>query len=239
MDMRTLIAGPAALGLTGVLSPVVVALSLVNEEAPDPVVFFWAETMLRIAGVRSAARGLERLPAGNFVLAVNHQSHFDSLVLVHHIRRHLRFVAKAELARIPVFGYALRKAGNVIVDRSGGARDKNKLTESIDRVRNKTSIAFFAEGTRSDDGVLQPFKKGAAVLAIDAQVPLVPAAIAGTHEILPKGKLAIRPKPAALVIGEPIDTTGRTHDERQEITERAHAAVEKLLVEAQELLQTL
>src|SRR5581483_10544480 len=127
--------------------------------------FFWASSMLRVAGVRTAAAGLERLPAGNFVLAVNHQSHFDALVLFKHIHRHMRFVAKAELAKIPVFGYALKRAGNVFVDRSGGTRDKKKLNTAVERVRDKTSIVFFAEGTRSEDGVLKPFKKGAAIFA--------------------------------------------------------------------------
>ena len=127
----------------------------------------------------------------------------------------------------------------MFVDRSGGTRDKTKLNHAVERVRDKTSIVFFAEGTRSEDGVLRPFKKGAAIFAIDAQVPLVPAAIAGTHEILPKGTLAVRPRPAALVVGDPIDTTGKNHDDREALTEQAHAAVEKLLLQAQRMLQAL
>jgi 1-acyl-sn-glycerol-3-phosphate acyltransferase len=239
MDLRTLFAAPAMAGITGVLSPVVSALTFYKEEAADPAIFLWASSMLRAAGVRTAASGLEKLPAGNFVLTVNHQSHFDALVLFKHIHRHMRFVAKAELARIPIFGTALRRAGNIFVDRSGGARDKHKLNDAVERVRNNTSIVFFAEGTRSEDGVLRPFKKGAAIFAIDAQVPMVPAAIAGTHEILPKGTIAVRPRPAALVVADPIETAGRTHDDREALTEQAHAAVEKALAEAQRLLTTL
>jgi 1-acyl-sn-glycerol-3-phosphate acyltransferase len=240
MDLRSLVTIPALGAVTGVLSPVVSALTLYDEMAADPAIYLWASSMLRTAGVHTAAAGLENLPAGNFVLAVNHQSHFDALVLFRHIRRHMRFVAKKELARIPIFGYALRRAGNVFVDRSGGPRDKSKLNDAVERVRNSdTSIVFFAEGTRSEDGVLRPFKKGAAIFAIDAQVPLVPAALAGTHEILPKGTLAVRPRPAALVVGEAIDTTGKTHDDREALTEQAHASVTKLLTQAQAMLPGL
>ncbi len=236
MDLRSLIAGPAAAGLTGFFSPVVMGLSLYDENAADKALFAWASSILKVAGVKTIARGVEKLPPGNFVLAVNHQSHFDSLVIFRHVRRHMRFVAKKELTKIPIFGQAMRIAGNVIVDRSGGEHDKKLLAEAVEAVRTRVSIVFYAEGTRSDDGVLRPFKKGAAIFAIDAQVPLVPAALAGTHEILPKGTLAVRPRPAALVIGDPIDTTGLTHADRDTLTQRAHAAVERQLEEAKALL---
>jgi 1-acyl-sn-glycerol-3-phosphate acyltransferase len=234
--LRSLIAGPAAAGLTGFFSPIVAGLSFYDELAADPVLFLWASSVLKVAGVKTVARGVEKLPPGNFVLAVNHQSHFDALVLFRHIRRHMRFVAKRELTKIPIFGQAMRKAGNIVVDRSGSDADKKLLHEAIEAVRTRVSICFFAEGTRSEDGALRPFKKGAAVFAIDAQVPLVPAALAGTHEILPKGTLAVRARPAALVIGEPLDTTGLTHDDRDSLTTAVHAAVARQLEEAKGLL---
>jgi 1-acyl-sn-glycerol-3-phosphate acyltransferase len=236
--LRTAVSGTAAVGITGVLSPLVSLLTFVDEEAPDPVIFLWARSVLKATGVHSRCEGLENLPEGNFVLCVNHQSHFDALVLFTHIHRHMRFVAKQELKKIPIFGPALKRAGNVFVDRSSSGKDRSTLDHAVDAVRHRTSIVFFAEGTRSDDGVLRPFKKGAAVFAIEAQVPLVPAAVAGTHEILPKGKLAIRPRPAALVVGKPIDTTGLTIEARDELTVAAHAAVAECLRRAETLLPT-
>lgn len=236
MNLRSLISGPAAIGITSVLSPIVAGLSFYDETAPDAALHLWASSILKIAGVRTLATGLDKLPSTNFVLAVNHQSHFDALVLFKHIRRHMRFVAKRELTQIPIFGPAMRRAGNVIVDRSGSDADKKLLAEAVDAVRNRVNICFFAEGTRSDDGVLRPFKKGAAIFAIDAQVPLVPAALAGTYAILPKGSLVVHPSPATLVIGDPIDTTGLTHADRDMLTQKAHAAVAKQLEEANGLL---
>ena len=102
--LRTVFAGSAAVGITGTLSPVVSALSLVDERAIDPLLYLWARSVLLTAGVKTEARGLERLPPGNFVLAVNHQSHFDAMMLYGHLTTHLRFVAKADLFKIPLFG---------------------------------------------------------------------------------------------------------------------------------------
>jgi 1-acyl-sn-glycerol-3-phosphate acyltransferase len=234
-----MVGGPAVIGITGALSPVVSALTFADEKAPDPLLNLWARTCLRAAGVRHEARGVENLPPGNFVLAVNHISHFDALVLFAHIRRHMRFVAKQELSKIPVFGPALKRAGNVFVERTGGEKDKAVMADAAQAVRERVSIVFFAEGTRSEDGVLRPFKKGAAVMAIEAGVPLVPAAVWGTHEILKKGSMVVHPSPAALVIGSPIDTADLTLDDRDTLTTAAHAAVATALEEAKQLVAGL
>lgn len=234
--LRTVVAGAGVVGLTGTASAVVAGLSFVGERTADPTLFLWADAVLRVSGVKSACRGLEHLPEGNFVLAVNHQSNFDAMVLFRHIHRHMRFVAKRQLRKVPVFGYALERAGNVFVDRTGGEGDKQRLKEAAAHVRNRVSVVFFAEGTRSDDGVLRPFKKGAAIMALEAQVPLVPAALAGTHAILPKGTIAIRPRPAALVIGKPLETKGLGVEARESLTLEAHASVAKLLDEANAML---
>lgn len=237
--IRTAFAGAAAVGITGTLSTLVSALSFVDERAPDAAIRLWADSILRTSGVRTQVRGLEHLPPGNFVLCVNHQSNFDALVLFRHIERHVRFVAKAQLRRVPIFGYALERAGNIFVDRRGTSSDRDKLNDAARAVRERVSVVFFAEGTRSDDGVLKPFKKGAAIMALEAQVPLVPAAVAGTHRILEKGSIAIRPRPAALVIGAPIETAGLSVDARDVLTDRAQAEVARLLAEGNRLVEEM
>jgi 1-acyl-sn-glycerol-3-phosphate acyltransferase len=236
--LRTLVAGGTAIGLTGSLAPVVSVLSFRDQRLPDPLIHFWARTVLRAAGVRSVARGVENVPHDRtFVMALNHQSHFDVLVLFSHVEAHMRFVAKADLFKIPVFGAAVKAAGNIKVDRDGGQGDRSRMREAVAAVREKVSIVFFAEGTRSDDGVLGPFKKGAATLAISAQVPIIPAAIAGTRNILPKGSKRIRGGQAtALVIGEAIDTHGLKLEDRDDLTERTRNAVAALLEEANGLV---
>jgi 1-acyl-sn-glycerol-3-phosphate acyltransferase len=94
-------------------------------------------------------------------------------------------------------------------------------------------IAFFPEGTRSPDGVLKSFKKGAAVLALNAGVPIVPLAVAGTRHILPKGSLRIHSgRKAALLVGQPISVEGRSLADRDALTEASRRAVASLLQEA-------
>ena len=237
--LRAVFAGTTVVGLTGALSPLVSALSLVDDRAPDGVIHFWADSILRASGVVTEARGAQNLPPTNFVMCLNHQSNFDVLVLFRHVRRHMRFVAKSQLRRVPLLGFALERAGNIFVDRTGGETDRERLFEVVRAVRDRVSVIFFAEGTRSEDGELMPFKRGAATMAIEAQVPLVPAAIAGTHRILEKGGAIIRSRPAALVIGQPIHTAGLSIEARGELTERAHAEVARLLEEANAMVKRL
>jgi 1-acyl-sn-glycerol-3-phosphate acyltransferase len=234
--LRSAFSGAAVVGITGTLSPIVSALSFIDERAPDDAIFLWADSILRTSGVTTTCKGLENLPSGNFVLCVNHQSNFDALVLFRHIRRHMRYVAKAQLLKVPVFGPALRRAGNIFVDRTGGDGDKQKLAEAAEAVRNRVSVVFFAEGTRSDDGILKPFKKGAAVMAIAAGVPFIFAAVAGTHRILEKGSIIIRPRPSALVIGQPIETKDLKPEDREALTAQAHGEVAKLLEEGNRMV---
>ncbi len=235
--LRSAFAGAASVGLTGTFSSLVTALTFVDEEAPNPALRVWADLMLRSAGVETEVFGLEHLPTEHFVLAVNHQSHFDAPVLFRHIHRHMRFVAKAQLRKVPFLGYALKRAGNIFVDRTGSGKDAQRLESAATQIRERVSVVFFAEGTRSDTGALLPFKKGAAAMAIAAQVPLVPAAIAGTHQILKKGSVLIHPSPAVLTIGQPLPTTGLSTADRDRLTKQAHQRVAEMLKSGNDWLQ--
>jgi 1-acyl-sn-glycerol-3-phosphate acyltransferase len=143
---------------------------------------------------------------------------------------HLRFVAKESLFKVPLFGTALRRAGHIAIDRGDSQGAQEKLNQNLDALRTKVSVVLFPEGTRSEDGKLGPFKKGAAALALQAQVPVVPMAIAGTRYILPKGFNAIHGGTVRLRIGQPIPTAGMTLDDRGALTERMREEVAKLMV---------
>ena len=222
------------MGITGVLSPVVSVLSLRDARDADGVLVLWSRSVLASAGVRHEAVGVENIPTDtNVVFVSNHQSHYDALVNFVHIRKHTRYVAKAELFRIPLFGAALRRAGNIPVERTGGGGDRARLSEAVRALRERVSVLFFAEGTRSEDGRLRPFKKGAATLAIQAGVPVVPLAVSGTRLILPKGGRAVRwGQRVALVVGKPIPTQGLTLQDRDSLTRQLEDAVSELYAEA-------
>ena len=230
VDLLRTVATYAATGSSAIVGPMAIVAGWKDPEKADPVVRLWCASILRAANLREDVAGLENLPPGTCVFAANHQSNFDAPFIFLRIPRHIRFVAKQELYRIPIFGTALKAMGNIRVERTGAESDREAIQSAVERVRTKTSILFFAEGTRSVDGKLRPFKKGAAVLAIDAQVPVVPLAVAGAYEITPKGGLWVRSgRPIVLRVGKPISTTGLTRDDRDMLTDRAHQAVAELL----------
>jgi 1-acyl-sn-glycerol-3-phosphate acyltransferase len=233
---QTAFAGAAGLSITGALSPVVWgAAALRGPRAADPLLTLWARSMLASAGVVTEVVGLENVPEGHCVFVCNHQSHYDAFLILKHVPKHIRYVAKRELARIPVFGHAVRATGNIVVDRTGGSRDRERLQDAVHAVRERVSVMFFPEGTRSEDGVLRPFKKGAAMLAIQAGVPVVPMAVSGTRLILPKGGRSVRwGQKAALVVGKPISPVGLQPSDRDAFTQRLQAAVSELYAQARE-----
>jgi 1-acyl-sn-glycerol-3-phosphate acyltransferase len=144
------------------------------------------------------------LPEGPLIFASNHESALDIWVLVAHLPRLFRFVAKEELFRIPIFGWYLRLGGHVPVDRRNRSRSVQSLHRAAAMVRAGTSLVVFPEGTRSRDLRVQPFKKGSFALATEADVPIVPVAISGSGAATPRGIIAIWPHPVEVAVGAPV-----------------------------------
>jgi 1-acyl-sn-glycerol-3-phosphate acyltransferase len=138
----------------------------------------------------------------------NHQSHFDIPVLLGCLQTQFRWLAKAELFNIPIFGRAMRGCGYISIDRANREAAFASIRQASDAIRGQVSVLIFPEGTRSPDGKLLPFKKGGFVLAADSGVPILPIGIYGTGRILPKKKLLLDPGPVVLWIHPPIVTTG-------------------------------
>jgi 1-acyl-sn-glycerol-3-phosphate acyltransferase len=193
----------------------------------------------RVAGTR-----LEHdVPSGAepaYVVVPNHESMWDPVCLVEVFRdRTLRFIVKREVMNLPVFGQALRLTGNVSVVRSRTERDVKAIRKRMDRRDRDTSILFFAEGTRSRDGALQPFKMGAFATALAYDLPILPVGIAGTFRIWPKGRLLLRPGLVVVKLGEPIPTAGLGEDDRASLRDRTHAAVVALRTSARARLREI
>ena len=185
-----------------------------------------ARTLEWMLGVRVRVHGLERLdPAATYVFAPNHQSHLDIVTLLAHLPGRTRFATKQELWRHPVVGAVLDTLGMVPVDREHPERSVDVLNRASGRAE---SIVVFAEGTRSRDGRLLPFKKGAFVLAIASGLPIVPVTCVGTRRLMPKGsRLTVLAGPVDLYVHEPIPTAALTYDDREVLMERVRSAVEQ------------
>ncbi len=186
----------------------------------------WAGGMRRWNRVQATMEGLERLAPGQpYVYVANHVSFIDIWVLLERLPGSIRFVYKKELGAIPVFGQAMAACGHIAIDRKNRGSAFSAYDVAAGAVRAGTSAMVFAEGTRSRDGRLMPFKKGPFVLALAAQVPIVPVAILGAFEAMPKGRLSVRPVPVVVRIGEPIPTVGLSYEDRDRISDQCRAAI--------------
>jgi 1-acyl-sn-glycerol-3-phosphate acyltransferase len=178
---------------------------------------------------------LERVPHDRPVVYVaNHQSFFDILALAATVPGQMRFVAKREMAKIPILGPAMKAAGQIFIDRQNRVRAFEAYEEAALAVNAGLNAVVFAEGTRSRTGELQPFKKGPFVFAIASKVPIVPVYCAGTFDILRKGSIWVRPHPVTLYFGEPIPTAGLTYEDREALLERTRAVIMGFRIDAGE-----
>jgi len=192
----------------------------------DRIMVGWSRIILRANGVRVRAVGLERLdPNRSYVFVANHTSVVDIWVLLVAIPHSFRFLAKQELSRVPILGKAMDSAGNIFIDRHNLTSAFASYEQAATLIRAGMSAMVFAEGTRSLDGRLLPFKKGPFVLAIQAGVPLVPLYIDGAFERTPKGALYVQPGEVVVRVAPPIPTAGLSHDDRARLSEEARAAM--------------
>ncbi|HET8947727.1 MAG TPA: lysophospholipid acyltransferase family protein [Candidatus Polarisedimenticolia bacterium] len=214
---------PVVVIATLVLGTLAIAACLVvpGGRALMPLARLWSRLVLWAAGVSYEASYDAGIPRDRpAVYASNHQSLFDIPVLVLTMPVDFRMVAKKSLLYVPVFGWALWLAGFLFIDRSNRERAIRTLDQAAGRLRRGTSIVVFAEGTRSPDGTLLPFKRGGFVLAIQAGVPVIPVSLRGGNAILPKGSLHPRPGRMQAVFGAPVDATAYRYETRDDLVSR-------------------
>jgi len=190
----------------------------------------WARTLIRLAGIKVRVVGAENLdPQATYVFAGNHTSQLDIYSFQASCPHDFRWIAKKELFRIPIFGQAMRKVGFISINRSRGREALKSLFLAAERIAEGSSVLIFPEGTRSKDGILQPFKAGAFLLAIKAGVPVVPIGINNAATLLPKGTLLPHPGEIVIRIGEPIPTDDYRTKDKQDLALLLHKRVSELL----------
>jgi 1-acyl-sn-glycerol-3-phosphate acyltransferase len=209
-----------------------------ESDRSERVLRSWGRRFVRITGSRVIARHHPDIePGRGYVFVSNHTSNLDAPAILSVLDHPLRFIAKKELSYIPVFGWAARRMGHIFIDRKNTARSTRAIRERIDRGLRGESLFFFVEGTRSTGEELLPFKKGAAVAALETGLDCVPIAVAGARDVLkPKGFSLFRPGPVAVVFGKPIPLDGHTLERRGELVAAQRAAVEAALLQARELV---
>ena len=168
----------------------------------------WARVLLLVLGVRVEVSGRENVPAGPAVYAANHGSALDIPILFGHLPVDFRIIHKRSLYLVPVLGWSLYLAGHVAIDRGNAFRARRSLDAAAVRIRGGTSVVTFPEGTRSPDAEVWPFKRGSFLMALQAQVPVVPLSLAGVKRVAPRGIFTLRPGTVRLKIHPPIATAG-------------------------------
>ena len=233
----------------------VLPIGLVLSSAWALVLAWWGAPRRQIDGVISGfarfcawfgrtpleVNGLDHMRDGEaYVVVPNHESNWDPVVLFSALRHiSLRGAFKKEILRIPFFGRALLLTGFVVVERANTEADVQRLRQNLAVRPRDVSVVFYAEGKRSRDGRLQPFKKGAFVTAITQHLSVLPIGTAGTFRIWKPGKLMIRSGPAVVEIGPPIAVGGLTFDDRARLSEQVFAAVRDCRARARRRLRAL
>ena len=184
---------------------------------------------LGLAGIRYRIVGRENVPPGAVVYCSNHESNVDPAVLFQGLHPMLHVFYKAELHKVPLMGTAFDIGGFVAVERADRHKAFASVDEAAESLRRGNSFLIFPEGTRSRSGELLPFKKGGFIMALKAQVPIVPVAVSGGRASMRKGSAIVRPVKVTVRIGQPISTAGLTIDDRDTLIERARTAVQGLL----------
>jgi 1-acyl-sn-glycerol-3-phosphate acyltransferase len=187
----------------------------------------WARSILLLCGIHVRVRGVDKLvPGRNYVYVSNHASAFDIPAILAAIPDQIRIIYKKELEKIPIFGWGLKWGSYIGIERSGSRDAMKSLDRAANIMKDGASVLLYAEGTRTMDGRLQPFKRGAFALAVKSGVPVIPLTVNGSFNILRKHSIAIRPGSVELVLSNPIDVTGKSGKEGEmELMQNVHDAI--------------
>lgn len=193
----------------------------------------WAKFILFFSGCRVECLGLENIPRGKgVILASNHQGNADIPILLANLPVTFHFIVKKELFSVPIFGWYLKKAEYLPVDRGNAASAFTTLKQALKVLKKGEAITIFPEGTRSRDGKLGTFKRGSMMLAFQSKTPVVPIAINGSFQAQKRGSLLFYPQKIKVSVGKPIEfpETKEMNREEQEVElEKIRQAIQTLL----------
>ncbi len=188
----------------------------------------WGKAALLANRVKVRMEGMEHLKGkGPYIFMSNHQGSYDIFALLGYLPFQFKWLAKKELFSIPFFGWTMAAAGYISIDREGTRETVKAMNEAAQKIKDGMSVVIFPEGSRSPDGLLQPFKKGGFTLAVKSKVPIVPIAITGSRDIMPKDKLTATSGEIRIRMGNPIETENYSLKDRESLMEKVSETMSK------------
>jgi len=219
---------PVLIVNTMVFAILAVILSLLVNQKTGSYVggVIWARFNALLAPIRVSVVGKENIKKNtSYIVVSNHQSYFDIFVIYGWLDLDIKWVMKKELEKVPGIGFGSKKVGHIFLDRSHKRMALETLNKTREKLVNGTSLAFFPEGTRNNDGQLLQFKRGAFKMAFDLSLPILPVTIRGTGNILPPGTIDLFPGKAELYIHPPIDILNYKEDDMRYLAEKTRQII--------------
>jgi 1-acyl-sn-glycerol-3-phosphate acyltransferase len=188
----------------------------------------WGKVALLANRVKVRVEGAEHVSGtGPYIFMSNHLGSYDIFSLQGCLPFHFKWLAKKEIFSIPLLGWAMRAAGYVSIDREGTRETVEAMNEAARKIHDGMNVMIFPEGSRSPDGSIQPFKKGGFTLAIKSGVPIVPVALTGSREIMPKETRRISSGAITIRMDRPIETKDLSLKDRKALMEQVHDAISR------------
>ncbi|HOJ66281.1 MAG TPA: lysophospholipid acyltransferase family protein, partial [Paludibacteraceae bacterium] len=191
---------------------------------------WWSKATCGLFFIKVKVKGLEKIERGkSYVFAANHQSMFDIFVIYGWLPVRFKWIMKKELRKVPFVGLASEMAGHIFVDRSNAQAAKLSIEKAEKQLKKGNSIVIFPEGTRSTNGQMRKFKKGAFQIAADLALPIVPVTIKGSFERLSKTSFKVKPGVIEMIIHQPIDVTPYLPDRIPELMKTSWEMIHSVL----------
>lgn len=186
----------------------------------------WARILMACSFVKFKIEGQENIEAGrHYIFASNHTSMFDIFTLLAFLPAQFRFLSKESLFKLPLFGWVMRRAQYIPIDRANARDGIRSLEEAAKRVRDGASVIIYPEGTRSRDGQIHEFKRGGFLLAVKTGLPIIPVSVSGGQRIMPPGTSRVYPGKLKIVFGRPIPIKGEDRAEQARLMKEVREAI--------------
>src|SRR6266851_3115205 len=232
--LRTLWTGFVAVLVTIPLAfaTLVVAMVRSNARLIDRIIRLWARSIVRAAGIDLRAEGTEAVDRQQrYIIIANHYSYFDIPCIFTAIPQPIRFMAKVSLFKIPIFGWAIGRAGFIPIDRKNRRTAVKSFELAVDRIRKGNTVVVFPEEGRSRERAMRPFQRGGFLLALRSGLPILPVAIVGTYDVFRAGAKRVTPGRVTVRVGTPIPTEGLTVRDKGRLLEESRAQISRMLYE--------